>query len=232
MRCVILQPSYIPWRGYFHQVQKADVFVFYDDVQYDKHGWRNRNRIKTRQGTRWLTVPVHSRGNVVGGLPISEVRIDRSTDWGRRHWLTLTHSYGRAPHFDRYAPLLEPVYRDPPERLADLDIALTLLLARQLGIDGARFVRSSTLRVGGSRMDRLLAVLRAVGATQYVSGPAARAYLDEGALARAGIELEYMRYEYPAYEQLHPPYDPAVCVLDLLFMDGPRAADFIWGQHE
>ena len=231
MRCVVLQPSYIPWRGYFHQIQKADVFVFYDDVQYDKHGWRNRNRIKTREGTRWLTVPVHTKSHGRTRLRINEIQIDGSTNWAQRHWRSLTQSYGKAPFFGRYAPLLEPIYRDPPACLADLDIALTMILARALGLAGARFVRSSALGLSGARMERLVSVLRAVGATRYVSGPAARAYLDEAELAREGIGLEYMRYDYPAYEQLHPPYDPAVSIVDLLFMEGPRAADFIWGAH-
>src|SRR5438132_3729045 len=103
---VILQPSYIPWRGYFDLVHDADVFVFYDDVQYDKHGWRNRNRIKTSMGPRWLTVPVLHRGSVERAIPINEIRVDNHGDWRRKHLLTLTQNYGRAPFFARYASFL------------------------------------------------------------------------------------------------------------------------------
>src|SRR5256885_16859182 len=103
MNCVILQPSYIPWKGYFHQIQKADVFVFYDDVQYDKHGWRNRNRIKTAAGPRWLTEAGLHRGNVEHAIPIKDIRIDAHADWPRKQLLTLELSYPKAPVFDRYA---------------------------------------------------------------------------------------------------------------------------------
>ena len=109
MKAVILQPSYIPWRGYFHQIFKADTFVFYDDVQYDKHGWRNRNQIKTSQGKQWLTIPVHSKG-VTEGLPINQVRIDWSKPWTISHWKAITYAYGRSPFFKQYAPLLESFY--------------------------------------------------------------------------------------------------------------------------
>src|SRR5262249_36492919 len=97
--CAILQPSYIPWRGYFHQIQKSDVFVFYDDVQYDKHGWRNRNRVKTANGPVWLSVPVRHKGNVTHGIPIKDIEIAWDHAWNAKHWATLTQSYARAPHF-------------------------------------------------------------------------------------------------------------------------------------
>jgi len=227
---VILQPSYIPWRGYFHQIRRADVFVFYDDVQYDKHGWRNRNRIKTANGVQWLTIPVHSRGAVVAGTPTKDITIDWGRDWATKHWAVLKQAYGRrAPHFDRYAPLLEEFLGRRTQRLADLVIELTVALARELGIGPTRFLRSSELGIEGDRVGRLVAILHAVGATHYVSGPSARDYLDPAPFAAAGLTLEYMAYEYPPYEQLYPPYDPHVSILDLLFMQGPEAPAFIWG---
>src|SRR5258706_11300443 len=99
MNCVILQPSYIPWRGYFHQVHKADVFVFYDCVQYDDRGWRNRNRIKTARGPQWLTIPVHSKGAQTLVIPIKDVGIVWDNPWNKKHWAALQHNYGQAPHF-------------------------------------------------------------------------------------------------------------------------------------
>ena len=226
MRCAVVQPSYLPWRGYFHMIEKADVFVFYDDVQYDKHGWRNRNRIKTAGGTRWLTVPVAAGGNVVTGLPINEVLI-ADHRWAAKHLATISQAYARAPHVDRCIDLLAPHLTSEQDRLADLTIASTIALAQELGLDRT-FVRSSQLGLSGDRMARLLAVLQSVGATHYISGPAAKAYLDEGALAEAGISVEYMSYDYPEYGQVHPPYDPQVSVIDLLAMEGDRAPSLIW----
>jgi len=229
MKCVILQPSYIPWRGTFHQIDKADVFVFYDDVQYDKHGWRNRNRIKTHQGSQWLTIPVLAGGAPIQHTPINRVQIDHRQPWNRKHWMTLTQSYCRSPYFAQYAPLLEPYYQKPPELLADFTIEMTITLARTLGIQHTRFLRSSSLEVTGSKTERLIQILTDLGADHYISGPSARDYLDEAQVEKAGISLEYMEYNYPPYEQLYPPYDPQVSILDLLFMTGPEALAFIRG---
>jgi hypothetical protein len=227
VKVAVVQPSYLPWRGYFHLIQKADVFVFYDDVQFDKHGWRNRNRIKTANGPVWLTIPVSSKGNVVNKTAINQIEIVWDSPWNVKHWATVKQAYGKAPHFAEYAPLLERFLSQRPQKLADFTVELTIALAGALGLE-RRFVRSSSLGVSGERMERLLATLRAVGATHYVSGPSARDYMDEAQLAAAGIGLEYMEYRYPEYRQLHPPYDPQVSVIDLLFMEGPRAAEWIW----
>jgi hypothetical protein len=229
MNCVILQPSYIPWRGFFHQVQKADVFVLYDDVQYDDRGWRNRNRIKTADGTQWLTIPVLGRGAQIEMTPIHEVPICWDRPWPRKHWTTIRHAYSRAPFFKRYEGLLESFYGRRDERLADFTIDFIVALSGELGLGDTRFVRSSTLGVQGARMERLIGILKAVGGTHYLSGPSARAYVDDSLLAEAGITLEYMAYDYPEYEQLHGPFDPQVSVLDLLFMKGPDAPAYIWG---
>ena len=228
-RLVIIQPSYIPWRGFFHQIQKTDIFMFYDDVQYDVDGWRNRNRVKTASGTRWLTIPVRAAGHLLKKTPINEIRIDWNRNWAKKHWTTLQNSYGAAPYFERYAPLLESFYARHDERLSELTIDLTLALAAELGIRHTRFVRSSELKIEGTKTDRLLSLLGAVGSRRYISGPSARAYIDHDKVAAAGVSIEYMVYDYPEYEQLHPPYDPAVSILDLLFMKGPDAGRDIWG---
>lgn len=228
MTCAILQPSYVPWRGFFHQIRRADVFVWYDDVQYDKHGWRNRNRIKTPRGTRWLTIPVHSKGNVRHSVPINAIAVAWDTAWAARHWEILLDSYHRAPHFARYEPLLRSFYSRRPELLADFTIPLAEALAHELGVEDTRFIRSSSLGVGGARTDRLIAILRTLGADHYLSGPSAEGYIEADKFRAAGIGLEFMAYDYPAYEQLYPPYDPQVSILDLLFMTGPDAPGYIW----
>ncbi len=227
MDCVILQPSYIPWRGYFDQINRADVFVFYDDVQYDKHGWRNRNRIRTAQGSQWLTIPVHSAGVVRKSIPIKEVRIDWSRAWNEAHWKSLTYAYGRAPFFHTHAPLLESFYQRRDAFLADFTIDLTIALAHELGIRHTRFIRSSEMVATGQKTDRLIQILAQVGAKRYISGPSARDYIEAGKFSSAGITLEYMDYNYPEYPQLYAPFDPNLSILDLLFMTGPDAMKYI-----
>src|SRR6267154_6293222 len=105
MKAVILQPSYIPWRGVFDQIDRADVFIFYDDVQYDKRGWRNRNQIKTAQGKQWLSIPVYSKGSQTENIPINQIRIVWDSPWNQDHWKAIRHAYARAPYFSRYAAL-------------------------------------------------------------------------------------------------------------------------------
>ncbi|MEW6240724.1 MAG: WbqC family protein [Chloroflexota bacterium] len=233
MNVVILQPSYIPWRGYFDQVRRADLFIFYDDVQYDKHGWRNRNQIKTAQGKQWLTIPVHSRG-VTEGIPIKDVKIDWSKPWAKNHLKALTVAYNKAPHFKDYLPLLELFYARRDESLADFTIETTLALTRELGLHQTRFLRSSEIPgVDGQKTDRLIQILTKVGAKHYISGPSARDYIEKEKFDAAGITLEYMEYNYPEYPQLYPPFDPYVTVLDLLFMVGLQALEYISErQHE
>jgi hypothetical protein len=228
VKCVILQPSYIPWRGYFHQIQKADIFVFLDDVQFDRHGWRNRNRIKTSQGTQWLTIPVVSKNAVVLGTPIHQIPICWDRPWSNSHWSTLRQAYNKAPYFDRYAPMLEKIYATGPSLLADFTVDFTILLAQELGLQGKQFIRSSELNVSGKKTDRLLGILERVGASHYISGPSAKDYLEPEKFQAAGIGLEYVEYGYPEYEQLYPPFDPQVSILDLLFMKGPSTPRFIW----
>ena len=226
MNVVILQPSYIPWRGYFDQIRHADLFIFYDDVQYDKHGWRNRNQIKTHQGKQWITIPVHAKG-VTQGVNIKDVRIDWSKPWARSHQKSITISYSKAPFFKAYRPLLEAIYQRQDEFLADFTIETSILLAHELGFTSTRFMRSSELTgVHGQKTDRVISVLKQVGATHYICGPSASSYMEPEKFAEAGITFEYMQYNYPEYPQLHPPYDPFISVLDLLFMTGKYADQY------
>jgi hypothetical protein len=233
MNVVILQPSYIPWRGVFDQIQRADLFIFYDDVQYDKRGWRNRNQIKTPHGKQWLTIPVYSRGVQTQNIPINQIRIAWDDPWNEIHLKAIRHSYSKAPHFDRYYPLLETFYRRRDAFLADFTIEFTIALARELGNTHTRFMRSFEIEgINGQKTDRLIQLLEAVGATHYVSGPSARDYIENEKFNRAGITLEYMQYDYPEYPQLYPPFDPQVSVLDLLFMTGSEAPHYIFkGSH-
>jgi len=227
MTVVILQPSYIPWRGYFDQIRRADLFIFYDNVQYDKHGWRNRNQIKTSQGKQWLTIPVHSKG-VTEGIPIKDVRIDWNKSWPKKHLNALTYAYTKTPFFASYQPWLASVYERKDEFLADFTIDTTVELAGMLGITGTKFMRSSEIPgINGQKTDRLVQILQHVGARHYISGPSARNYIEGEKFDKAEITLEFMEYDYPEYPQLHPPYDSFVTVLDLLFMVGKDARVYL-----
>ena len=228
MRVVLLQPSYIPWRGYFDQIRRADLFIFYDDVQYDKHGWRNRNQIKTSQGKLWLTIPVHSKG-VTGGIAIKDVRIDWSKPWSRSHLKSFLTAYNKAPHFKQFLPLLQSFYEGRhDEFLADFTIETSISLARTLGITSTQFMRSSQLGdITGQKTERIVNILKQVGDTHYLSGPSAAAYIEPEKFQQSGITLEYMEYKYPEYPQLYPPFDPHVSIVDLLFMTSTDAFTYI-----
>jgi hypothetical protein len=229
VRCVILQPSYIPWRGYFDLIRRADIFVFYDDVQYDARGWRNRNRIKSPGGSIWLTIPVSAHGAQTEHTPILDIET-ADMRWSQKHFKTLLHLYRRAPHFERYEPWLRHIYAAPPAVLAEFTIGTTIDLARMLGVTETTFIRSSQITgVGGAKTERLISILQRVGATHYLSGPSAKNYIDEKTFTRAGIALEWMTYDYPEYPQMYPPFDPQVSILDLLLMTGTDAPRYIWG---
>lgn len=218
---VVLQPGYLPWLGFFDQLRRADVFVYYDDVQYDTHGWRNRNRIKTQSGPIWLTVPVRHAGL---GLPsILDVEIDPRTPWARKHVQSIRQAYARAPFVKRYLPALEELLQRRWERLVDLDIACVDLLAEGLG-GRRRIERSSALGIPGDQSERLVNICRHFGASRYVSGAAARSYLDVALFERHGIAVEWQDYVHPAYPQLHGPFVPYLSALDLLLNCGDEAA--------
>ena len=227
MKCVILQPSFIPWRGFFHQVQLADLFVFYDCVQYEKHSWRNRNKIKTSQGTQWLTIPVNASGTY-GGLPIRDVTVADNNSWRRKHLSAFQQNYRKAPFWSSYWPLLERIYAMDVKNLADLTCESTIEIARALGIQHTRFIRSSELDAVGDKTDRVLDVLKKVGADHYISGPSAQAYIEDSKFSDAGITLEYMNYDYPEYPQLYGAFEGGVTIFDLLFNVGPDAPKYIW----
>lgn len=225
MICGIIQSSYIPWRGYFDFIHDCDVFVFHDDIPYTKQDWRNRNRIKTQSGLKWLTVPV---GRVPTRTLIDQVAIT-DPSWSNEHLKFIKINYWKAPYFDPYFKFLESLYKHPWRQLAELNRTLTIEIARSLDIR-AKFICSSDLNVSGEKTDRIARICREVGADHYLSGPSARAYLDEERLNRHGIQVSYKVYDYPHYPQLHGSFEPQVSIIDLLFNCGARAPEWIWGS--
>ena len=228
MKCVILQPGYIPWLGFFDQLAKSDVFVLDDDVQYDKHGWRNRNRIKTANGPMWLTVPVRTKGQ---GKPLNrDIELDPTQHWAGKHTQALRTWYAKAPHFARVFPPFEEAFSRPWQRLLDLDRELMALSARLLGLE-RRVVLASELGIGGGQTERLVAICRRLGADRYLTGDAAKSYLDEAKFREAGITVEWHGYRHPRYHQLHGEFVPYLSIVDLLMNHGAEGLDILTGKR-
>lgn len=224
-RVAIVQSSYIPWKGYFDLIRAVDEFVLLDDVQFTKRDWRSRNRIKTKDGLLWLSVPVITKGRYE--QRISETVISDPA-WGLRHWQTLHSAYTRTEFFAAYAPAFEALYRDPPsDHLSIVNRALIETTCAALGITTP--IRWSTDYPSRSgRNERLIDLCVATGATWYLSGAAAQSYLDEAAFAAAGIKVRFADYSgYPEYAQPYPPFEHAVSALDLLFSTGPHAQQYM-----
>jgi hypothetical protein len=220
----VLQPGYLPWLGFFDQMRRVDVFVYYDDVQFDKHGWRNRNRIKSPTGPHWLTVPVHH-----GGKPrIMDVEIDHDAPWARRQLGTIRQFYARAPYLETYIAELEELLQRPWTLLVDLDITVAARMAEWLGVQTPT-VRSSALGIGGDRSERLLRVCQHFGASRYLSGSAARVYLDVELFVRHGIEVQWQDFAHPAYPQQYGEFVPYLSAIDLLLNCGERSPAILSG---
>lgn len=223
---VVLQPGYLPWLGFFDQMRRADVFVYYDDVQFDKHGWRNRNRIKSSNGPVWLTVPILATGRQ--GQAIQDVEIDNRGPWAKKHLTTIKQSYAKAPHLVRYFPSLEDVLGRPWTKLVDLDIAVASLMCEWFGLK-REVVRSSGLSIGGGQSERLLNFCQHFGADRYLSGDSAKSYLDLGSFERAGVQVEWQSYQHPTYSQLHGEFIPFLSALDLALNEGPKSSSILEG---
>jgi WbqC-like protein family len=224
MKVAILQSNYIPWKGYFDLIRRVDHFVFYDEVQFTKNDWRNRNKIKTAQGVQWLSIPA---GQDIR-RKISEVEL-RDASWQLKHLKTLRQNYRTAPYFKLYEPLLEDIYiNNTWGNLSDLNKSSIQWIARDVLGLGAAFSDSLQHQGAGDRNLRLVNILKSTKASIYVTGPAALAYLDIQLLEQNGIQIEVMQYDgYPEYTQLHPPFSHHVSVLDLLFMTGPSAIHYL-----
>ncbi len=226
MRVGVIQSNYLPWRGYFDFISQVDLFVFHDDLQYTKGDWRNRNRIKTQEGLRWLTVPVHYRQVA---QKIDETGLDRAKPWAHEHLNRLEGAYLRAPFFLRYRDELESLLRADYESISTLNISLVRWVMTQLGLS-TPLCHSRQLGLVGAKTERLIDLLRKVGGTTYLSGPSAQSYLDLKAFQAAGIALEYKTYDYLPYPQLWGPFEGAVTVLDLLFNHGPASREYLFSR--
>ncbi len=219
MKVAIHQPHYLPWLGYLAKWAEADLFIFLDIVQYEKNGWQNRNRINTRQGPRWLTVPVQARL----GLSVAEVEIDARQAWARRHLRAIEHAYARAKYLDAYAGRLEEFYGRTWTKLAPLAVASARWLGQAAGITTPTRVASELPVAAADPTGRLVALCRAVGATVYLAGRDSARYMDHAQFQKAGIRVRVQEYTHPVYPQPEGEFVPFLSALDLLLTHGDEA---------
>jgi hypothetical protein len=218
----------LPWLGYLAKWAAADLFIVLDVVQYEKHGWQNRNRIKTADGARWLTVPVHAHL----GTPVAEVTIDGSRRWAGRHLRAIEQAYARAPGLHAHLGALRDLYATPWTRLAPLATASARWLARALGIATPLRLASELGVTDGDATGRLVALCRAAGADTYLAGAHGAHYMDPAPFAAAGIAVLAQRYEHPIYPQMHGEFVPNLSGLDLLLTAGDQALPILRGGDQ
>jgi hypothetical protein len=222
-KLLILQSNYIPWKGYFDMINLADEFIIYDEVQYTKNDWRNRNKIKTLNGIQWITIPVtHSLSQSIRETRISDLK------WNRKHWNMISQSYARSPYFKEFKDQFESLYMDRKElHLSEINYTFIKAINEILGIK-THVVWSSNYVLKGEKSERLVNLCKQAYATHYITGPAAKDYLNEALFKAEGIEIVWMDYSgYLEYNQLFPPFEHGVSVLDLIFNEGRHGNKFL-----
>jgi hypothetical protein len=228
MKVGIIQSNFLPWRGYFDFIRESDLFIIHDDLQYTKGDWRNRNKIKTPRGIEWITVPVHYRHT---SQLIEETQVDYSTPWAQKMLNRIRESYQRAPCFESYFSELADLLSQPATSISDLNLRLIKWACRHLEIN-TPIKTSREYNPQGTKTERLIGILQQVQATTYLSGPAAQVYLVPELFEQAGILLEYKQYDYHGYDQLYPPFESKVSVIDLLFMKGKEAISYLKSKEK
>lgn len=224
-KIAISQSNYLPWKGYFDLINSVDEFILYDDMQYTKRDWRNRNKIKTQDGLKWLTVPVKVKGEYY--QKIRETVIN-DPNWNQHHWQYISYNYGKAKYFCEYKEAFENLYLGCYEsQLSQINYNFIAEICKILGIS-TQISWSMNYKLIEGKTERLVDLCKQAGAIEYISGPAAKTYIEEELFEREGIKLSYMDYsEYPDYQQLFPPFEHGVSVIDLIFNEGKNATKFM-----
>jgi hypothetical protein len=222
-KVAILQSNYIPWKGYFDLINLVGEFILYDDVQYTKNDWRNRNKIKTQDHIMWITIPV--RYNYPQKIKDTVVSYP---GWNRKHWKSIVQNYSKAKHFRTYMELFEEMYLNTNERyLSQINYRFLAGICEILGIK-TELSWSMEYRLIEGKTEKLVDLCKQAGATEYISGPSAKSYIDEQIFKDEGIILTYMDYSgYPEYDQLFPPFEHGVSIIDLIFNEGPNAPQYM-----
>jgi hypothetical protein len=224
-KIAVVQSNYIPWKGYFDIINRVDEFILYDNCQFTRRDWRNRNIIKTSNGPIWLTIPVKVKGQYYQKIKdtcISEM------GWNRKHWKSIAHNYNKAKHFHSYKDQLEELYLGCREKyLSRINYRFILSICQILGIE-TKISWAMDYDFSEGRNEALVDLCKEAGASEYVSGPTAKGYIDEALFENNGLKLTYMDYsEYPEYHQLYPPFDHAVSIIDLILNEGDNAKHYM-----
>jgi WbqC-like protein family len=224
-KVAILQSNYIPWKGYFDIINSVDEFIFLDEVQFTRRDWRNRNLIKTANGLLWLTIPVNVKNNFT--IPINEVVVS-DQQWRRKHWASIQNNYSKAPFFKTYKEPIERLFLDEKESyLSKINFSFIEVINDLLGIKTRLSWSTDHPHLEGKN-ERLISLCEAAGATEYLSGPAAKEYIQEEMFLTKGITVRWMEYSgYQEYPQFHPPFEHGVSILDLLFHTGNDAKEYM-----
>ena len=224
-KIIITQSNYIPWKGYFDAINTVDQFIIYDDMQFTRRDWRNRNKIKTANGLLWLTIPVEVKGKYF--QKINETVVS-DTDWGKQHWKTIHSNYNKSPFFKLYQERFEEFYfHNNKKRLTDVNHALISIINKILGIS-TEISFSSDFDLVEGKTERLVDLCKKVGATDYYSGPAAKDYMNESLFDAENIKVHYFDYTgYPEYKQLYGEFAHGVSIIDLLFNEGENGGNFM-----
>lgn len=224
MRAAILQPSYLPWPGHFFWAFHCDTFIFLDDVQFTRRDWRNRNKIKTAKGPQWLTVPIITKGKF--NQIILETKIDNSINWRKKHWLSIKHHYSRAPYFKSYEMVLQEIYLRDWDYLVDLSIYSMAAISKLIGLKTI-FIRSSKIKVTGTKTERLVNICKKVGATEYLTGERAKSYIKEELFKIEKIKIVYQDFKPIVYPQLYGEFVPYLSMLDMLLNCGEGSIHYL-----
>ncbi len=222
VKAVITQPTYLPWMGYFGMIDAADIFVFFDDVQFVSRSWQCRNKIKTFDGAMWLSVPAAKES----GQKIHEVKINNKLRWQDQHWKSIKHHYTKTPHFKKYESFFKEVYAQEWKSLSELNIAIIKRMAEILKLN-VKFVNASELNAEGAKTDRLISVLQKIGADEYIANPASKCYIEPEKFEKAGISLYWYEFEHPSYQQQFGKFRSHLSAIDLLFNCGDKSIDLI-----
>ena len=223
-KIAILQSNYIPWKGYFDIINMVDMFIFHDDLQYTKGDWRNRNKIKTDKGTEWLTIPCGTSEKRL----ICEVTLNDSL-WQKQHWNKIQLFYKKSPYFSFYKSFFEEIYLNRKwTNLSELNQHMIIKISREIFNIKTVFEDSRNFGLKKRKAERVLELLKKAKATHYLRGPSAQNYFDSDFLLKHGISIEWMDYNgYPEYNQLYPPFEHHVSILDLIFNEGENAVNFM-----
>jgi hypothetical protein len=231
MKVAINQSNYISWKGYFNMIQLVDLFILYDDVQYTKRDWRNRNKIKTSHGLKWLTIPVNVKGKYFQKIKDTTV-IDKS--WRINHLKTIKGCYSKSKHFSDVFPMIENLYLTAEfETISQINYHFICGICDYLKID-TQIVFSSGYDLSEDRKtERLIHICKQAGATEYISGPLAKDYIQNDKFENNNLKLTWMNYEnYPEYPQLYGDFEHKVSIVDLLFNCGDDSMNFIHSKKE